>query len=107
MRSGVLPHRGINPGAGGDVLNTTARIEGLCNQLGHRLLVSEGVVEKLGLGTEYVVEHLGAVPLRGKDEAVRLRAVKRAEGAVANLSTWRESWRDRVMGGPSCPVPDV
>ena len=61
----------------GDVLNTTARMEALCNELGRRLLVSGQVIEKLALGPEYEAEALGAVPLRGKGEAVELWALSR------------------------------
>lgn len=63
----------------GDVLNTTARIEGLCNQLGQKLLVSSELVEKLALGAEYTVVELGASPLRGKAEELDLCAVTRTE----------------------------
>jgi adenylate cyclase len=64
----------------GDVLNTTARIQGLCNELGHKLLVSAELMDELELGPEYVVEELGPVELRGKGEAAKLYAVSRANG---------------------------
>ena len=66
----------------GDVLNTTARIQAMCNELGRRLLVSEELVERLNLGPEYAVEALGPVPLRGKGEAVDLCALSRAMQAA-------------------------
>jgi adenylate cyclase len=59
----------------GDVLNTAARIQGACNQLGRRLLVSATLVDRLALGPQYEVERLGAVPLKGKDKPVDLCAV--------------------------------
>ena len=62
----------------GDVLNTTARIQASCNELGRSLLVSRELVDQLDLGMEYVVEPLGAVKLRGKVEAVELCAVETA-----------------------------
>jgi adenylate cyclase len=62
----------------GDVLNTTARIQATCNQLGHKLLASEELVQRLTLGPEYTVRSLGPVPLRGKGEAVNLYAVSLA-----------------------------
>ena len=65
----------------GDVLNTAARIQALCNPLGHRLLVSAELAVQLPLGPEYVVAELGAVPLRGKSEAPALCAVHRADEA--------------------------
>jgi adenylate cyclase len=61
----------------GDVLNTTARIQAMCNELGHRFLISAELIERLTLGPEYSVEALGPVPLRGKGEAVELCAVSR------------------------------
>jgi adenylate cyclase len=64
----------------GDVLNTTARIQALCNELGHRLLVSADLMDQLSLGSEYVVEGLGPVSLRGKGQAAELYAVSRANG---------------------------
>lgn len=61
----------------GDVLNTTARIQALCNQLGRKLLVSAELIESLSLGPEYTVVELGSVPLRGKAEELELCAVSR------------------------------
>lgn len=62
----------------GDVLNTTARLEALCNQLGHKLLVSAELMKSLSLGAEYKIHPLGAVSLRGKAEALEVCAVTRA-----------------------------
>jgi adenylate cyclase len=63
----------------GDVLNTTARIQALCNQFGQKLLVSAELMETLSLGPEYTVVELGPVPLRGKTEALELCAVNRTD----------------------------
>jgi len=63
----------------GDVLNTTARIQALCNQLGQKLLVSAELMESLSLGPEYNVLELGPVQLRGKAEASELCAVDRTD----------------------------
>jgi adenylate cyclase len=63
----------------GDVLNTTARIQALCNPLGQKLLVSAELIESLSLGEEYTVVELGSVPLRGKAEALELCAVNRRD----------------------------
>jgi adenylate cyclase len=63
----------------GDVLNTTARIQSLCNQLGQKLLVSVELMERLSLGPEYTVLELASVPLRGKAEALALCAVNRTD----------------------------
>lgn len=63
----------------GDVLNTTARIQALCNQLGQKLLVSAELMERLSLGPEYTTLELESVPLRGKAEALSLCAVNRTD----------------------------
>ena len=63
----------------GDVLNTTARIQALCNQLDQKLLVSAELMKSLSLGPEYKVSELGPVQLRGKAEAFELCAVNRTE----------------------------
>jgi adenylate cyclase len=51
----------------GDVLNTTARIEGLCNHYDADILVSDSLAEKLDLNPYYKVESVGKNSLRGKD----------------------------------------
>lgn len=62
----------------GDVLNMTARIQSLCNELGYKLLASAELIEKLNPGSEYSVTDLGSYPLRGKIEECRLCAVSLA-----------------------------
>jgi adenylate cyclase len=59
----------------GDVLNTTARIQAACAELGRELLVSATLVDRLALDGSYSVERLGAVALRGKKELVELCAI--------------------------------
>jgi adenylate cyclase len=56
----------------GDVLNTTARIEGLCNQYAVAILISDSLVEKLDLSTHYKVKSVGKNTLRGKDGQIEL-----------------------------------
>lgn len=51
----------------GDVLNATARIEGLCNQYDVDILLSGFLIEQLNLGPQYKVQSLGKNILRGKD----------------------------------------
>jgi len=53
-------------------LNTTARIQGVCNQYSKTLLVSEEVITLLGSNPEYVVEFIGELGLKGKDLPTRL-----------------------------------
>lgn len=58
----------------GDVLNTTARIESLCNPLHKKLLVSDQLLEKLS-SHSYTIEPLGEKQIRGKSKSVKISAV--------------------------------
>ena len=68
----------------GDVLNTTARIQALCNTLESRLLVSATVLAALGPQPAYRVRPLGLFTLRGKNRQVELADVQ-AAGAPSVL----------------------
>ena len=59
----------------GDVINTAARIEGLCNQYGEDLLTSADLLQHLNLGAEYVVSKIGNLSLKGKKEPLDLFAI--------------------------------
>jgi adenylate cyclase len=63
----------------GDVLNTAARIQAACGELGKKLLVSAALVDRLGLDATYAVERLGPTRLRGKEEPIELCAVTLVE----------------------------
>ena len=56
----------------GDVLNTTARIQGLCNQYGVDLLISSDLKKHLTPYFSEKVKPLGKIELKGKDERVEL-----------------------------------
>ncbi len=60
----------------GDVVNTAARIEGECRPRGRRLLVSADLLDRMALPMGLQVEDLGAIPLRGKGEAVHLFSIE-------------------------------
>ena len=60
----------------GDVLSSGARIQALCNELGHRLLVSRQVISRVHLGPEFEIESLGATGLRGRTEEMALFGVR-------------------------------
>lgn len=60
----------------GDVLNTTARIQGLCNSLNTDILISDDLIEALTLRPEFVSTSLGSSPLRGKEENMELFTVE-------------------------------
>ena len=59
----------------GDTINTTARIQALCNEVGTLLLISEPVRERLPADFEFEVGAVESIPLRGKEEAVGLFSV--------------------------------
>jgi adenylate cyclase len=60
----------------GDVMNTTARIQCLCNEHEVDILVSEALMTKLKVD-RYQVREIGMRELKGKDEKVRLYTVAR------------------------------
>ncbi len=53
----------------GDTLNTSARIQGMCNQHNANLLVSEDVYNNI-TSTKSQFEHVGALELKGKENKV-------------------------------------
>lgn len=59
-----------------DILNTTARIQSVCNEYNKQLLLSQDVVDMVGQGTQYVFEKIGKIQVRGKEIAVQLSSVK-------------------------------
>ncbi len=61
----------------GDILNTTARIQGLCNQYNQDFLVSEAVSRIPEAKASFLFKSLGEVSLRGKDKTVEIFSVRR------------------------------
>ena len=59
----------------GDVMNTTARIEGECNFHQRPLLISIDLLQEMSLGEEYRFEKIGNINLRGKMEQIELYAI--------------------------------
>ena len=59
----------------GDVLNSTARIQGLCNDCKVDLLVSKDLIKSLNLESEYHIKSLGKKELRGKTEKIELYTI--------------------------------
>ena len=51
----------------GDVLNTTSRIQDLCNTYHQDLLISRRLLTLLNLADNYGQEYLGKIKLRGKE----------------------------------------
>ena len=61
----------------GDVLNTTARIQGLCNTYEVDLLVSEKIVNALEPNQIFKPTALGEAELRGRNEKISLFTIER------------------------------
>jgi adenylate cyclase len=59
----------------GDVLNTSARIQGLCNQFDADLLVSEDLVKILDLPVIYTITSVGATILKGRSKPMELFSI--------------------------------
>jgi adenylate cyclase len=56
----------------GDVLNTSARIQSLCNQFGADLLVSEDLIGVLHLPASYAIRSVGNTLLKGRSKPMEL-----------------------------------
>jgi adenylate cyclase len=63
----------------GDVLNTTARIEGLCNTYGVKLLVSKKLLDLLQIENRYLKNLIAEITLRGKKTKNILYNLERIE----------------------------
>lgn len=62
----------------GDVLNTTARIQGLCNEIGADFLVSRELASAIGPVPGLSLSSVGVRELKGKEASVELFAVARS-----------------------------
>lgn len=63
----------------GDTLNTTARIQSLCNQHNADLIVSNDFVTELDSNINYDFQSIGKVELRGRNQEIRLFRIKKTE----------------------------
>ena len=63
----------------GDTLNTTARIQNLCNRYEVDLLVSEVLLNTMKSNEYYDFESLGEVQLRGRNQGIELFSVRKTE----------------------------
>lgn len=61
----------------GDVLNTAARIQGLCNSYTVDILVSGDLISRLSPGASYQVSSLGEHELRGRGRKIEVFTVSR------------------------------
>lgn len=62
----------------GDVLNTTSRIQELCNFYGKELLISADLLELLEPTDQFISISLGPMNLRGKVESIGIHAIEPA-----------------------------
>ncbi len=60
----------------GDVLNTTARIQGLCNTYKVDILISGDLIKELDIHSQFKIRTLGENELRGRDEKIELFTIK-------------------------------
>ena len=60
----------------GDVLNTIARIQGLCNNYRVDILISEHLKNKMNIEAEFQIQSHGINELRGRNEAIELFSVQ-------------------------------
>ena len=60
----------------GDVLNTTARIQSLCNQYNADLLISQDLYTQLGDHATFQYHKLGSAELKGKQQQVGILKVQ-------------------------------
>jgi adenylate cyclase len=60
----------------GDVLNTTARIEASCNELGEAFIVSDDLLTKMQDHTKFEIKSLGELKFRGKQTSVAVSSVR-------------------------------
>ena len=69
----------------GDVLNATARIQGLCNQYKVDLLISGELLKSLGAQRLYEVLPLGRCILRGKTQTFKLFTLRPQNGQDSSV----------------------
>jgi adenylate cyclase len=62
----------------GDVLNTAARIQGLCNQHQADLLVSEDLAQILQLPVKYAIKSVGETHLKGRSKPMELFVISKS-----------------------------
>lgn len=61
----------------GDVINTTSRIQSKCNEHGQQLMISRMLFERLSNSSDYHVDRLGSLPLKGKKIMVDLLGIRK------------------------------
>ena len=59
----------------GDVLNTTARIQDKCNELGVQLMISDELLATFSLDSVYQDQYIGTMKLKGKKKEIGLHSI--------------------------------
>jgi len=70
----------------GDVLNTTARMQAVCNKFRVPILISKRLLSRLDLPEEYDLQRVGIIELKGKQEKVELFTFRRSLQPAAELA---------------------
>jgi adenylate cyclase len=60
----------------GDVLNTTSRIQALCNHYDVKILISSALLQLMKLGEKYMSIPMGEIGLRGKEHKIALSTIQ-------------------------------
>lgn len=60
----------------GDVINTTARIQGECSNYGEEFLISGDLLKDLSIQERYLLSLIGEVLLKGKGVSIQLHSIK-------------------------------
>jgi adenylate cyclase len=60
----------------GDTLNTTARILSLCNEYQKKILISDNIFNYYNNDARLVIERLGKIKLRGKEQEVEIASIQ-------------------------------
>lgn len=60
----------------GDVINTSARIQGECNKYNELLLCSNLLIKDLVLSTKYTTDFIGDIELKGKVDKLKISAIR-------------------------------
>lgn len=60
----------------GDVINTTARIQGLCNRYNSVLLISEFLLQRSTIKLNYTANFIGNLSLKGKEEKLKIYSIE-------------------------------
>ncbi len=67
----------------GDVLNTTARIQSMCNEFGVKLLMSKRLLDKIGMAPNRIdTKKIGNISLKGKKKKVVLYTIEEEQTRV-------------------------